>query len=1141
MATPEFVHLHVHTAFSLLDGAIRVKDLLAQAQAYGMPAVAITDHGSLFGVLDFYQKAKAAGIKPLLGCELYVAPGSRQEKTGKGDNRHLVVLAENLEGYHNLIRLVTRAHQEGFYYRPRVDKELLAELNGGLIALSSCLHGVVAPELLNDDPAAAEANAREYAEIFKDRFYLEVQANNLPEQLKVNAALLELGPRWGLPVVATNDVHYLKSEDARAHDVLLCIQTGKTVNTSGRMKFQTDQLYFKSPAEMARLFPYPEVLAASVEIAARCDVTLELGTYNFPVYPATDGESTESLMTRLAREGLKERLAAPATHYRPPEADYWQRLEYETKILVDMGFAGYFLVVADIINFARQRQIPVGPGRGSAAGSLVAYALKITDLDPLAYGLFFERFLNPERVSPPDIDVDFCYERRGEIIEYVSKTYGWPNVAHITTFGSMKTRQVIRDVGRALEVPYPEVDKVAKLVPEKLNITLEQSLAQEPRLRELRDTNPTVADLLAVAEVLEGLPRHASTHASAVVIADRPLIEYLPLYKGSKGEQVTQFDMKGVEKVGLVKFDFLGLRTLTVIDQAVRLIRRSHDADFDIHTIALDDPATFALLQAANTAGVFQLESAGMRSLMVRLKPSVFEDIIALVALYRPGPMESGMHDDYVRRKHGESKVEYPLPQLEPILKETYGVILYQEQVMQIAAAVSGFSLAEADLLRRAMGKKDTAVMAAQRNRFVSGAVAQAVPKGKAVELFTLIEKFAGYGFNKSHSAAYALVAYQTAYLKAHYPLEFLAAVLNCEINNSAALAKHIMEARDQGIELLAPDINHSHRDFTVEDGKVRYGLAGVKNVGVGAIHNILDARGASHFVSFRDVLERINLGKVNRKVLEALIQAGAFDSLQPRRSRLMAGLESALEKVGNQKRLQAVKQMSMFGGLLEAHEDDWLPEAQPWDRSIKLAREKEALGVYLSGHPLDAHRALLKAQIRITTADLSELPDSQEVILGVVVTSLKEKATKRGGRLAILTVEDLAGSVEVVVFGEVYERVGALLQQPSLPLWLKGHVVQEEKGPKLVAQEIAALETALPRGPSRLDVRLQAAMVTREQLINLKGILRRHGGPVPVFLHFLHAREEASLALPRELALTPSSELISEVNRLFGYPALTP
>jgi DNA polymerase-3 subunit alpha len=1140
MAKSEFVHLHVHTAYSLLDGAIRIDDLLAQAQAYHMPAVAITDHGSLFGLLDFYQKARAAGLKPLLGCELYVAPGGRQEKTGKGDIHHLVVLAENRQGYHNLIRLVTRAHQEGFYYRPRVDKELLRELNGGLIALSSCLHGEVARHLLNNDPGAAEASAREYAEIFPQRFYLEVQANNLPEQLKVNEALLELGPRWHLPVVATNDVHYLKPEDARAHDVLLCIQTGKTVNTSGRLKFQTDQLYFKSPAEMARIFPYPEVLAASAEIAARCEIDLDLGHYHFPAYPATGGEGMESLLTRQAKEGLQRRLATPANHPRPPAADYWQRLAYETDILVKMGFAGYFLVVADIINFARQHQIPVGPGRGSAAGSLVAYALGITDLDPLAYGLFFERFLNPERVSPPDIDVDFCYERRGEIIEYVSKTYGWPNVAHITTFGSMKTRQVIRDVGRALEVPYAEVDKIAKLVPEKLNITLEQALAQEPRLRELRDTSPTVADVLAVAAVLEGLPRHASTHASAVVIADQPLIEYLPLYKGSKGEQVTQFDMKGVEKVGLVKFDFLGLRTLTVIDQAVRLIKRHHDPDFDIHTVPLDDQATFALLQAANTAGVFQLESPGMRSLMVRLKPSVFEDIIALVALYRPGPMESGMHDDYVRRKHGESKVEYPLPQLEPILKETYGVILYQEQVMQIGAAVSGFSLAEADLLRRAMGKKDQAVMAAQRQRFVSGALANGVPKARATELFSLIEKFAGYGFNKSHSAAYALVAYQTAYLKAHYPLEFLAAVLNSEIHHTTALARHIMEARDQGIELLPPDINQSDRDFTVEDGKVRYGLAGVKNVGVGAIHAILEARRSEPFQSFRDVLERINLGRVNRKVLEALIQAGAFDSLQPRRSRLMAGLEGALEKVNNLKRLQATKQLSMFGGLLEPQEDDWLPEAQPWDKSIKLAREKEALGVYLTGHPLDAYRTLLKAQIRITTADLSEVPDFQEVILGVVVTSIKEKTGKKGGRLAILTVEDLAGSVEALVYTEVYERVAPLLRQPSLPLWLKGHVVQEEKGPKLVAQEIAPLETTLPRLLERVDLRLQAATLTREQLLKLKEILRQHAGPVPAFLHFLHSREDSTLALPQELALTPSPELMTQVNRLFGYPALT-
>ena len=1130
----------MHTAYSLLDGAIRIPDLLAQTQAFEMPAVAITDHGSLFGVLEFYEKARAAGIKPLLGCELYVASGSRLDRKGpgKGEHNHLVVLAADQQGYHNLIQLVTRAHLEGFYYRPRVDKELLKELNAGLIVLTSCLHGEVARGLLSDEVKAAEAAAREYAEIFPGRFYLEVQANDLPEQQKVNAALLELGPRWGLPLVATNDVHYLRPEDARAHDVLLCIQTGKTVNTAGRMKFQTDQLYFKTAQEMARVFP-AAVLAASGEIASRCDVTLDLGTLRFPVFPAAPGESMEAAMERLAREGLAARLAARSPSRLPEE--YWQRLEYEIELLKKMGFAGYFLVVADIINYARHQQIPVGPGRGSAAGSLVAYALGITDLDPLTYGLIFERFLNPERLSPPDIDVDFCYERRGEIIDYVSRTYGWQNVAHITTFGSLKTRQVIRDVGRALEVPYPEVDKIAKLVPEQLDMSLEKAQRLEPRLRELRDTNPTVAEILTIAATLEGLPRHASTHASGVVIADRPLWEYLPLYKGSRGELVTQFDMKGVEKVGLVKFDFLGLRTQTVIDKAVRLIRRHYKPEFDLQALSLDDAATYDLLKAANTAGVFQLESPGMRALMVRLKPSSFEDIVALVALYRPGPMESGMLDDFVRRKHGELSVEYLLPELKPILQETYGVILYQEQVMQIAATVSGFSLAEADILRRAMGKKEPAVMAAQRERFVSGAIARGIPRGKAEALFTLIEKFAGYGFNKSHSAAYALIAYQTAYLKAHYPLEFLAALLNSEINQTTALAKHIMEAREQGIELLPPGVNRSDRDFTVEDGKVRFGLAGVKNVGLGAIQEILEARGPGRFESFRDFLERVNLSKVNRKVIEALVQAGAFDNLTPERARLMAGLEEALEKAQNSKRLQAAKQMSMFAGLAAPKGDDWLPEVPGWDESEKLAREKEALGVYLTGHPLDGYRGLLKSRVSLTTGDLAEVPDSQEVALGVVVTALKEKVSKKGGRLAILTVEDLAGSVEVLVFGELYDRVAGMLSQSSLPLWLKGTVVQEEKGPKLVAQEIAPLKASLPRWPERLDLRLQAAALTREQLLALKEIFSRHAGPVPAFLHFLAPQaEEALLALPPQLGLSPSPELAAEINRLFGYPALT-
>jgi DNA polymerase-3 subunit alpha len=1141
MAAPEFVHLHVHTAYSLLDGAIRLPDLLAQVQAFGMPAVAITDHGALFGALEFYEKAKAAGIKPILGCELYVAPGSRLDRKGKGDHYHLVVLAENPQGYQNLIRLVTRANLEGFYYRPRVDKELLQELNAGLIALSSCLHGEVARHLLAEDRAAAETCVREYAEIFPGRFFLEVQANDLPDQHKLNAALLELAPRWGIPLVATNDCHYLRPQDARAHDVLLCIQTGKTVNTPGRLQFRTDQLYLKSPEEMARALPYPAALATSVEIAARCQVDLDLGTPRFPVYPAAAGESMETQLARQAREGLKARLGAqpPPPGFTPEK--YWQRLEFELEVLGKMDFAGYFLVVADITNYARKKQIPVGPGRGSAAGSLVAYALGITDLDPLAYGLIFERFLNPERLSPPDIDVDFCYERRGEILEHVARTYGWENVAHITTFGSMKTRQVIRDVGRALELPYADVDKIAKLVPERLNITLRQALEMEPRLRELRDTNPMVREILEIAAALEGLPRHASTHASALVIADRPLVNYLPLYKGTKGELVTQFDMKGVEKVGLVKFDFLGLRTLTVIDQTERLVRRQHRPDFDIRAIPLNDAETYQLLQSANTAGVFQLESPGMRALMTRLKPSTFEDVIALVALYRPGPMESGMLEDFVRRKHGEVPVSYPLPELASILKETYGVILYQEQVMQIAAAISGYTLAEADILRRAMGKKEPAVMAAQRTRFLTGAKQKGVPTATAQALFNLIEKFAGYGFNKSHSAAYALIAYQTAYLKTHYPLEFLAALLNSEIHQTTALAKHILEAREQGLRLLPPDINLSRRDFTVEDGKVRFGLAGVKNVGVGAIHDLLEARKSGPFMGFGDFLVRVNLTKVNRKVLEALIQAGAFDCLGLKRASLLAGLDEALEKAQNLKRLQAARQMSMFDGLADTAPDDWLPDLPEWQESVKLAREKEALGVYLSGHPLDAHRALLKARVKVTTADLPEIPDGQEVSLGVVITEMKEKVSKKGGRLAILTVEDLAGSVETLVFGELYDRVAPWLGQPSLPLWLRATVVQEDKGPKLVVQEIAPLETALAAAPARLDLRLKAAGLTREQLLALKETLTRHPGPVPAFLHLLNPpEEEAVLALPKDLSVTPSPNLAAEVNGLFGYPALS-
>ncbi len=1148
MPTADFVHLHVHTAYSLLDGAIRLPDLISTAVAWEMPAVAITDHGTMFGVMDLYTKARKAGLQPLLGCEVYVAPGSRLDKSpkAKGENFHLVLLAENYTGYQNLLRLVSKGHLEGFYYKPRIDKELLADHREGLIALSACLHGAVATQLLADDVKAAEAAAREYAELFPHSFYLEVQAHDLPEQQKVNAALLELGPRWGLPLVATNDCHYLRPEDFRAHDVLLCIQTGKTIHSAKRMRFQTDQLYFKSPAEMAAAFPgRPELLAHSLEIASRCRVELPLGEFHFPVYPLKAGQTMEEELRRQARQGLARRFeqmlqTQPSSETRL-EA-YRQRLEEELDLLCRMGFAGYFLVVADFIGYARQHGIPVGPGRGSAAGSLVAYALEITDLDPITYNLLFERFLNPERKSMPDIDVDFCFERRGEILDYVAKKYGKDHVAQITTFGSLKTRQVIRDVGRALDLSYPEVDKIAKLVPDVLKIDLATALEKEPRLRELRDQDETVREVLTIAAALEGLPRHASTHAAGVVIADRPLWDYLPLYKGNKDEIVTQFDMKGVEQVGLVKFDFLGLRTLTVLENAAQLIRQQKDKNFDYRRLPLDDQPTFELLCSGNTAGVFQLESSGMREKLVQLRPSCFEDLIALVALYRPGPLESGMVDDFIKRKHGELQVTYDLPELEPILKETYGIILYQEQVMQIAGVISGYSMGEADILRRAMGKKEPAVMAAQKERFCTGAVQRGIPAAKAEALFNLIEKFAGYGFNKSHSAAYAYITYQTAYVKAHYPLEFLAALFTSEINNPTTLSKHIQEARENGVALLPPSINASDRVFTVEGNQIRFGLAGVKNVGETAIRAIIEARKKGPFTSFSDFLERLHQTRVNKKVVEALIQAGAFDSLGIARARLWQGLETALERTQSRVKQQQAKQLDIFGGLgmAESQEgDDWLPQVPEWDEQEKLAREKEALGIYLTGHPLEKFSRQLQILTDHTIADLEEYTDNGPVTIGGLILAMKETMTKKGERMAFLTLEDQLGSLEIVVFQEVYQRANSLLA-PGQTILVRGSVSQEEKGTKLIAQDIRSLEAESAKIPAELHFHLHLEGLAVEDLRRLREVLQRHRGPIPAFLHFLSPPDqEEVLALPRELYLRPSAALTAEVNRLFPYPVL--
>ena len=827
----QFVHLHLHTQYSLLDGANQLNPLLRQVREFQQPALAITDHGNLFGAIDFHEKATAQGVKPIIGCEAYLAPGSRRQREGllaHNDYYHLILLATNLKGYHNLIKLSSKAYLEGFYYKPRMDKELLQEHHEGLIALSGCLSGEVPYLIGQQDMEQAAQTAGQYREIFgKDHYYLEVQANGLDHQLIANRGLVDIHKKLDIPLVGTNDCHYLKKEDARPHEIMLCLQTGKTLSDTNRLKFDTDQLYVKSTEEMiAEFSELPEAVLNTCRIAEQCSPDLNYGTLSLPHYQVPEGLTHETYLETLAKEGLAERLAARPSSL-PPEA-YQLRLQEELAVLTQMGYAGYFLVVWDIIKFARSRGIPVGPGRGSAAGSLIAYALSITDLDPLAYNLLFERFLNPERVSMPDIDMDFCMDRRGEVINYVIEKYGEDHVCQIITFGTLGAKAAIRDVGRVMDIPYAEVDRVAKLVPTQLNITLKDALTQEPRLRELVDGDTRMKELMTTAQALEGLARHASTHAAGVVISQKPLIEHVPLYKTGNNEIVTQYSMTDIEKVGLVKFDFLGLKTLTMIHHAVAMVNQNQTPEkrLDSERLPLNDAETYALLASGKTSGIFQLESSGMRNLLVRIKPECFEDLIAILALYRPGPLESGMVDDFIKRKHDPSKIAYDPPELESILKETHGVIVYQEQVMAIANRMAGFSLGQADLLRRAMGKKKPEEMAKQKELFLEGAKANGFTEKKAEKIFDQMAYFAGYGFNKSHSAAYALVTFQTAYLKAHHPTEFMAALLTSEMGNTDKMVGYFTECRERGIPILPPDVNESQKNFTIVEGGIRFGLA---------------------------------------------------------------------------------------------------------------------------------------------------------------------------------------------------------------------------------------------------------------------------------------------------------------------------
>jgi DNA polymerase III subunit alpha len=1149
----QFVHLHLHTQYSLLDGANQLTPLFRQVKEYGMPAVAMTDHGNLFGAIDFYQKAKAQGVKPIIGCEAYMAPGKRTQREGQfahNEYYHLILLATNRVGYHNLIKLSSKAYLEGFYYKPRMDKELLQEHQEGLIALSGCLSGEVPYLIGQRDMEAALRVADEYRSIFgKDRYFLEVQANGLDHQRIANQGLIEIHKKLGIPLVGTNDCHYLNKGDARPHEIMLCLQTGKTLKDPNRMKFDTDQLYVKSTDEMVYDFAeLPMAVLNTCHVAEQCNLELEFGHTYLPDYHVPEGYTHESFLKHLVEEGLRARLRERPTSI-SAEA-YQHRLNTELAVLNTMGYAGYFLVVWDIINFARSRGIPVGPGRGSAAGSLVAYALRITDLDPLAYNLLFERFLNPERVTMPDIDMDFCMDRRGEVINYVIDKYGEEHVCQIITFGTLGAKAAIRDVGRVMDFPYAEVDRVAKLVPTQLNITLQDAIQQEPRLRELIDTDARMKELMDNAMALEGLARHASTHAAGVVISQKPLMDHVPLYKTSNDEIVTQYTMTDLEKVGLVKFDFLGLKTLTMINHAVSLVKAEGDqgAALDINNLPLADPPTFAMLSAGKTTGIFQLESSGMRNLLIKIKPETFEDLIAILALYRPGPLESGMVDDFIKRKRDPSQIVYDPPQLEPILKETYGVIVYQEQVMAIANQVAGFSLGQADLLRRAMGKKKPEEMAKQKELFVQGAQAKHLPAKQAEKLFDQMAFFAGYGFNKSHSAAYAMVTYQTAYLKAHYPTQFMAALLTSEMGNTDKMVGYFTECRELGLKILPPDVNQSMKNFTVVPEGIRFGLVAIKNVGENAVETILEVRDQEGpFSSFLDFCCRIDSQKVNKRVLEGLIKSGAFDTMGVTRAALYQVLDQALEHAAVIQKNKRRGQTSLFDMMPEeaapSPSDEFgfsIPPVPEWSQNDLLKYERDLTGFYITSHPLNRHSLAIKHFSTCNTRTLQEMGDGKEAKICGVVSGIKIMTTKKGDRMAYIQLEDLLGTVEVILFPETFKNSEALLGPESV-LRVTGTVDLMDNGARLKATNVESLPQLEIETVSQVILNIQEGDVQTDTLVTLKGVFERHPGPTPVTLTFsLQPNLQTKMSQLPNVKIAPTPEFLEDVQQLLGTSTVT-
>ena len=1119
----KFVHLHNHTDYSLLDGAANIEKMVKTAAELGMDQLAITDHGNMFGVLKFYKTCKAHDIKPIIGCEFYVAPESRFDKKGseqKNRYYHLLVIARNQEGYKNLMQLSSRAYTEGFYYKPRIDDELLQTYGGGLIGSSACLAGEIPQLIMDHKYEAAVEKARFYENIFgPGNFYLELQDHGIPEQKTVNQSLIKMSKETGMPLIATNDIHYINREDANAQDILICIGTNKKKNQGDRLKFDSDQFYLKSPEQMESLFKeVPAALTNTVELANKCNLEIPLPGPILPHYEIPpEFESLEDYLHHLTIEGLKERYGAVTEELR-------KRAEHELGIINSMGFPGYFLIVWDFIDFARKHDIPVGPGRGSGAGSIVAYALGITNIEPLKYNLLFERFLNPERVSMPDFDIDFCFERRGEVIDYVTEKYGKDKVGQIITFGTLKAKAVLRDVGRVLDIPLSETNRIAKLVPGDLGITIDKAIEAEPRLKEVEDQGGAYTELIQTARTLEGLSRHASTHAAGVVIGREALTEYVPLYVDPRtGAISTQYTMDQLEECGLVKMDFLGLKTLTLIRNSEKLIR-SRGIDFDIEKIPEDDKATFELLGEGKSTSIFQFESSGMQNILRQAKPETIEDLIALNALYRPGPMQ--YIPQFIASKNGQQEIQYPDSSLEEVLKPTYGVIVYQEQVMQVAQIIGGFSLGKADILRRAMGKKKIKEMEKMKVDFINGAVEKGHSKQHAADIFEMLKPFSQYGFNKSHAAAYSVVAYQTAYLKANYPAEFMAANLTNEINNPDKLSIYITETANMGIEILPPNINLSERDFSVSDGKIVYGLVGVKNVGKSAVEEILRAREAEGtYENFIDFLDKVDLRAVNRKVIETLIQCGAFDCLGQSRATLMENLENALEFIQKKKEREQFGQTSLFEGAQQEEMERFdFEEYDEWPTQERLQQEKALLGFYVSGHPLDTYRETWKRAVNIDLGRPDHfVPNAKYSILGII-TSVRSIFTKKGRPMAFLQIEDYNGVIELVVFSDQWEQHREEIEVDSI-LACSGRVDLSRGDPKFIVETILQPEELKEIETREIHIRLERNTMSEEELYNLRSYLFDHKGSCPLYLHL----DETVIKASSQITLSSSRDVLEQ------------